>query len=99
MKDLKSHSVPPFFFVLIDITLTCSCKVSYSLPGMTELQAAHSFITAMTNIPLCLEKETEKKNVSKKKKQKQNKGEKNWKYWDWFIFKLSFFFSYLSLSW
>lgn len=98
MKDLKSHSVPPFFFVLIDITLTCSCKVSYSLPGMTELQAAHSFITAMTNIPLCLEKETEKKKCQQEKKQKQNKGEKNWKYWDWFIFKLSFFFSYLSLS-
>lgn len=77
MKDLKSHSVPPFFFVLIDITLTCSCKVSYSLPGMTELQAAHSFITAMTNIPLCLEKETEKKKKSARKKNKnKTKGKK-----------------------
>lgn len=76
MKDLKSHSVPPFFFVLIDITLTCSCKVSYSLPGMTELQAAHSFITAMTNIPLCLEKETEKKKCQQEKNKNKTKGKK-----------------------
>lgn len=34
---------------------------------MTELYVAHSFITAMANIPLCLEDEKEQKTVSKEK--------------------------------
>lgn len=34
---------------------------------MTELYVAHSFITAMANISLCLEEEMGKKIVSKEK--------------------------------
>lgn len=77
--------------------LTCSYKVSYSLPGMTELYVAHSFITAMANIPLCLEDEKEQKIVSKEKEKV------DLEFWVWFrfsqqtfILKLKILLSFLS---
>lgn len=64
---------------------------------MTELCVAHSFITAMANIPLCLEKEMEKKIVSKEKVKPELD------HWFWFrlsqqtfILKLKFLLSFLS---